>query len=139
MKITLCTILLTLVYTNQDFNDHRIILIHADNEHEEKMNQQVEKFLQEKLKLKDRKLAIFTFHNNELKNVFNTDSESEKFINEFISNHNFEDENFSVRLFGLDGGEKSKFFKIVKPEIIYNQIDQMPMRRAELRRENKKD
>lgn len=137
MKIVFCILFMPFVISNQGFNDRRIILIHAEASQQKEMNQQLEKFLSKKLELKHRKIAIFTFCNQDLNSMFNTSSDSEEFINDFLSNHNFEDENFSIRLFGLDSGEKSKFHKLINPELIYKQIDQMPMRRAEINRENK--
>ncbi|MEL7222043.1 MAG: DUF4174 domain-containing protein [Bacteroidota bacterium] len=41
---------------------------------------------------------------------------------------------FTIFLIGLDGGAKMQQTRVVQPQEIYDMIDQMPMRRAELRR-----
>ncbi|MFN2262016.1 MAG: DUF4174 domain-containing protein [Psychroflexus sp.] len=136
MRIISCILLMAFVFSEQNFNERRIILIRADTEHEGEMEQQVEKLLQEKHELKDRKIAIFTFYDNKLNSIFNTNSDSVEFIKHQLSEQNSERENFSIQLFGLDGSEKSKFNKVTKPEVFFNKIDQMPMRRAELGRQD---
>ena len=40
----------------------------------------------------------------------------------------------AVLLIGLDGGVKAQYKAWVEPQVIFDQIDRMPMRRAELRR-----
>lgn len=42
-------------------------------------------------------------------------------------------ENFSISLFGLDGGKKFSSTEIVESNVIFNLVDSMPMRRQELR------
>ena len=44
-------------------------------------------------------------------------------------------EDFVVILIGKDGGEKERFLEPVEPAYLFNLIDQMPMRRREVKEE----
>lgn len=41
---------------------------------------------------------------------------------------------FTVVLIGKDGGEKERFLELVQPALLFGVIDQMPMRRREIKK-----
>ena len=94
---------------------HRVIILCGDS-HSDSYQKQLNSLSAEKIKdeLADRKLIILR--------------DSEDHCN---------DEDFKIVLYGLDGGVKLSSSTEVKAREIFDLIDSMPMRRAELRRNGK--
>lgn len=51
-----------------------------------------------------------------------------------IKQYNIESDDFTIILFGKDGGEKFRSLKPEEAKLIFSIIDQMPMRRQEIAR-----
>ena len=93
---------------------NRIILISGDTE-SSVFQKQTQILNQENLKqsLAERKLLVIT------------------------NDQNAKQEDFNLKLIGLDGGEKLNSSEFVNPQIIFDLIDSMPMRRSEMKRKSR--
>lgn len=133
MKLMAITIFLFgLIMTPQGFNDKRILVIAASEKHTEVENQI--STLQEKSKeLKERKLAVFTLIDGELEAIFNSSEQSKKFVEAHKSDYKVAS-NPKIYLIGLDRSIKQSFDEFANPQQIFDIVDRMPMRRAEMRR-----
>jgi len=119
----------------QDLSKHqwkdRLVLIIA-KEKNEKFQQQVTKLQKHQQGLKERKLVVYQI----LPEKYSTGFEEENWKNapELYGKYKDEISDFRVILIGLDGGEKLEQTEILSVEKLFNTIDSMPMRQAEMRR-----
>lgn len=112
--------------------EHRVIVIHANENNHKLAKVQFSLFQKKKQKLIDRKIVLYkciadtcTFYSwEQAPKRFRTDKTIQ---------------GFSVVLIGLDGGEKYKSNNLEKPDVFLDLIDTMPMRRQELRTQQKKN
>ena len=93
---------------------NRIILISGDTE-SSVYQKQIQILNQEKFQqpLEERKLLVIT------------------------NDRNAKQEDFNLKLIGLDGGEKLNSNDFVDPQLIFDLIDSMPMRRSEMKRKSR--
>lgn len=132
MKLASLILLLSLLKAPQEFNDRRIIVISASKFTSE-INDQIDSLKKSSKGLKERKLAVFTQIDGEIKAIFNTTEQSKKFVEKnkakYVASSTPE-----IYLIGLDKTIKQKFTKFVYPRQVFAIVDNMPMRRAEMRR-----
>ncbi len=113
----------------QDYRwESRVLVIQADAEME-----QINAFLSEKEKLLDRDMVILVIDENQVFQHFPEEEISIKTedLRQFL---NWNDGEFHLALIGKDGGIKRQREALVDPKSIYDLIDSMPMRRAEMRK-----
>ena len=116
---------------SQDFNSHlwkeRIIVVKGAENDEDQINKQFSQFKKQRDKLMDRKLVVYKCIGSNCY-YYNWKSEPKSKILENPS------DKFQILLFGLDGGLKFKSDSLINPQIVFDVIDSMPMRKAELKR-----
>lgn len=119
----------------QDLSKHqwkdRLILIVAE-EKNEKFQQQLTELQKHQQGLNERKLVIYQI----LPDTYSTSFKAENWqqSSELYNKYKAEKSDFRVILIGLDGGEKLEQTEVLSAEKLFNTIDSMPMRQAEIRR-----
>jgi hypothetical protein len=112
---------------------NRLVLVIA-----EKNNAEAEAFLKaarrEKLGLQDRKLKILRIEPDRYRAFDQADWVQGSVLYERFAGRNG---GHAFVLVGLDGGVKARWAETPRMEEIFKLIDQMPMRRAEIKRRNK--
>ncbi|MBO2543325.1 DUF4174 domain-containing protein [Salegentibacter sp. BDJ18] len=122
-------------FNTQDLSKHqwkdRLILIVADGENE-KFQQQLIELQKHQQALNERKLVIYQI----LPEKYTTGFEGEnwKISSDLYSTYKALKSDFRVILIGLDGGEKLKQTEVLSAEKLFNTIDSMPIRQAEIRK-----
>ncbi|HEA28589.1 MAG TPA: DUF4174 domain-containing protein [Leeuwenhoekiella sp.] len=120
----------------QDFSKYkwrnRILLFSATSLNEESFTAQFKSFLDSPKKLDDRNLILLTLikgrvYDKDLKPVSNYDAAALR--KKYDMNASFS----GLVLIGKDGGAKLKKNFPVEPKVIFEAIDQMPMRQKEMR------
>ena len=114
---------------------NRIILIITENEGSDFLNRQLQVFKDENKELKERKLKIFQVSPGKYRECFPREKDwttAEKSIYELKKSNT----DYEILLLGLDGGVKSRQTEILETEKLFDLIDSMPMRQAEMRRKN---
>ncbi|WP_166521624.1 DUF4174 domain-containing protein [Zobellia amurskyensis] len=120
---------------SQDLDDYkwenRLLFFIAKNNESPSLQKNVRIFTEKDYELTDRDLIILIMNPT---NVFNADGSKsnikpEQVYERFKLISDYE----GILLIGKDGGIKLKKQFQVKPEIIFNTIDGMPMRQSELR------
>ena len=120
----------------QDLSKHqwkdRLVLIIAEDENNKTFQQQLTELQKHQQGLKERKLVIYQI----LPEKYTTGFEEEnwKTSSELFQKYKAEKSDFRVILIGLDGGEKLDQTEILSAEKLFNTIDSMPMRQAEMRK-----
>ncbi|GAA4272180.1 hypothetical protein GCM10022258_14740 [Aquimarina gracilis] len=106
----------------------------ADSYHNDTFKKQVRGLIKNESGLVERKLIVYQISKTSyFLGVKDTDPiQSSKLYDRF----NFDEKTFKVILIGLDGGIKKKFDSYVSARQIFETIDQMPMRKQELRSKN---
>ena len=121
--------------------ENRIVIIKTKEKQSEKYQQQLKEFSNSKEEFSDRKLVLYQIIGDQYKLIDfkNIDrKESEKTVINLKEEVLRTKEEFEIILIGLDGGIKLQTTEILMKEGLFNRIDGMPMRRAELRsRKNK--
>ena len=117
---------------SQGFNNQRIVVISA-NELTPKVKEQIDKLRKKPLQLEERKLAVFTLIDGEVTSIFNVKEDSKYFVENNISSFTTSS-SFQTFLIGLDQSIKQKYLDIVEPKILFEIIDSMPMRQAEMKK-----
>ncbi|SLJ94714.1 DUF4174 domain-containing protein [Salegentibacter salarius] len=119
----------------QDLSKHqwedRLVLIIAEEENET-FQQQLTELQKHQQGLKERKLVIYQI----LPEKYTTGFEEEnwKTSSELFQKYKAEKSGFRIILIGLDGGEKLDQTEVLSVEKLFNTIDSMPMRQAEMRK-----
>ena len=119
----------------QDLSKHqwkdRLILIVAEQKNE-KFQQQLTELQKHQQGLNERKLVIYQI----LPEKYTTGFEGENWKNssDLYSKYKTKKSDFRVILIGLDGGEKLEQTEVLSAEKLFNTIDSMPMRQAEIRK-----
>ncbi|MBT8237722.1 MAG: DUF4174 domain-containing protein [Croceitalea sp.] len=101
---------------------NRVIILFS-NTNSKLMNQQFRLLNEQVASLQDRDIVVLTPNS--------VDQLSHK------KNIKLEEDFVGLILIGKDGGIKLKKSFVVEPEVIFNLVDSMPMRRAEIRKQNK--
>lgn len=115
----------------------RLLLVFSPSENSELLRQQLDLFLEQKAENKDRDLIIFQIHPDGglIKNTRNlTKRQAQKLFKQF----DLPQDQFNLLLIGKDSGVKFRSREITNMKTIYNLIDQMPMRRSEMKSKFKK-
>lgn len=97
---------------------NRVVILVGASTQETEMKRQRKRFLEQKEQMKERDIILLEK---------SPDSEA---LTALIPDKNFT----GVLLVGKDGGLKMKKSFPVEPEIVFNLVDSMPMRKAEMRR-----
>ena len=131
-----CFFLFTVTFNGQNLKKHqwenRVLLIISSQEDSKKVTQQIQLLKGKCQDLRERKLVIYTVHEEFYKfNFQSTKIESKK----TYENFNKDKSPFKVFLLGLDGGIKLTQKEVLSTEKLFTLIDGMPMRQYEL--ENK--
>lgn len=122
--------LISFVMNAQDLKKHqwqnRLIIISSPTFENQKAALQLSYLTDETMNLQDRKLIVY--------HVTNT-GYTTNFKEEIIPsiNSEFEIEEFTVSLIGLDGTQKYEATSPQPASAFFNLIDQMPMRKAEIK------
>ncbi|NBC02178.1 MAG: DUF4174 domain-containing protein [Bacteroidetes bacterium] len=121
---------------SQDLSSHqwedRLVLILTDDTNSTKYQEQIEELYSNPEGLNDRKLVIYTVLPNKF---MRDDRESKGWItsDELYLKYKKSKGSFEILLIGLDGGVKLRQSEFLLNEDLFGRIDQMPMRRNELR------
>ncbi|SHG99623.1 DUF4174 domain-containing protein [Winogradskyella jejuensis] len=130
MKYVVLTLLFSSCLFAQDTNAHlwkeRVIIISGNEAARDTIDAQFHRFESQLKELRDRKLVIYRCI-NKFCVYYDSKSKPKMFNREETS------ENFSISLFGLDGGKKFSSTEVIESNVIFNLVDSMPMRRQELR------
>ncbi|MEM6806630.1 MAG: DUF4174 domain-containing protein [Bacteroidota bacterium] len=140
---SLCILILLLTPTMhaQDFSsyrwENRLILLFADAEDNQELQQQLSEFLEDQQALAERKLLIFFIGEEESHMIF---PQSKKLSHQSDRWKQFRQRKapFELQLLGLDGGRKLRKQSFVSRSELYALIDGMPMRRAEIKAKDQK-
>ena len=147
MKSLLTTILLILltqanVMHAQDLKSHqwneRLLLVISNAEKESLFQEQIMTLKQKLDELENRKLVVYQITAKGYKTGF---SIQDNWIDDtsLLNKFNSEKAAFKIVLIGLDGGIKLEQSELLSIEKLFNKIDSMPMRRAELSASKKGD
>lgn len=130
LKFILIFFLLTTVGFAQNIDEHkwknRVVLVFADEQHQDLLNDQFSILNKDQQQLTDRKLVIYTC-NTEKCTLYKGDG------SKILVPLKRKVQGFEFRLIGLDGGVKKRSRKVVSREDLFALIDGMPMRRQELK------
>ncbi len=107
----------------------RLIVIHT-GEDVDMATRQYSEFTDELNELEDRDILLLTVRGEEVDLFGERTSMSG---NQVVLACGLQPNEFGLALVGKDGGVKFRGSKLVEPTEIYKLIDQMPMRRAEMR------
>ena len=135
------SVLIILVFTAintlqaQDLLEHRwkdrLVLLLSNDLADPELRKQQEVFKGVKQELSDRKIIVYTVTPQF---VYTSLKEMKKNRNNAVyTKYKKGTASFEVVLLGLDGGVKLRKNRVVKSEELFGLIDQMPMRRAEMR------
>lgn len=131
------SLFLPLLLQSQNFEKYqwsnRLLLIYSEDDSGNMIKEQLNHLLENKEGLKERKLILFQLNQTKYRQVFpkTTDWKTRGDANKIDSENEF-----AVYLIGLDGGIKLKQEKILILEKLFQTIDSMPMRQAEMRKDN---
>lgn len=110
---------------------HRIVLLVGTAENRAHIENTHSTFLQEAVAMRDRQILLLQM---DRESVYGPEGEKLPFTPSSVRSATATDEDFEgVILIGKDGGVKSRWDFDVKPKQIWEQIDGMPMRRAEMK------
>ncbi|MBQ4805408.1 DUF4174 domain-containing protein [Aquimarina sp. MMG015] len=130
--------LLPILSFSQDLDKHRwedrLILVLSDSYKNPKLVKQLKEFKNKSKNLQDRKLIVYQITPNSYQTGIDKNTSTKS--NAVYKGYNPSNEDFKIILIGLDGGIKLKSNKVLLSTQIFDQIDQMPMRRQELRIKN---
>jgi len=123
----------------QDLQQHqwesRIIVVYSNETELDLVSMQSDLLMEESNKLSERKLVVIQATKDRYKIIFPENSEWVSSSLKDVLNISTKTE-FEVFLLGLDGGIKLRQQEILQTEKLFSLIDGMPMRKAEIRRED---
>lgn len=116
--------------------ENRIILVFSPTPHAPIGVEQMQLLNEQQADLKDRDLVIFRLSPNN-----GISPNHQELTNDALSTlyqkYAVSTSSFTLILIGKDGGEKFRSKKLTPPQILFDLIDGMPMRRSEMRRKKK--
>ncbi|MEM8846153.1 MAG: DUF4174 domain-containing protein [Bacteroidota bacterium] len=127
MKIILFTVfvLFSLEAFTQELNEYqwknRLVVLVSNASKSSELNQQYKIFEQNRQQLQERDMILLKRKSNA------------KDLTRFSLDKNFE----GVLLIGKDGSIKLKKTFLIEPQVVFDLVDTMPMRRAEMRNSDK--
>ncbi|AXT55771.1 DUF4174 domain-containing protein [Aquimarina sp. AD1] len=137
-NIVFLLLLLPILSFSQDLDKHRwedrLILVLADSYKNPKLVKQLKEFKNKSKSLEERKLIVYQITPTSYQTGIDKNTSTKS--NAVYKEYNPSNEDFKIILIGLDGGIKLKSNKVLLSTQIFDQIDQMPMRRQELRIKN---
>lgn len=110
---------------------NRLLLVSAPSENAPQYQQQMQLFSSQTAELAARDLLLVELFSNGASRI-NGDTISSEDVTQIKQQFNIGDQ-FSVILVGKDGTAKRRETTPVKPTVIFQQIDAMPMRQQEMR------
>lgn len=117
--------------------ENRLIVLYASEGGETLLQEQMALLSADRSALEERKLVVYQFKENEYQVGLGDDNNCQSgSLPGRLRSKVPPNATYILFLIGLDGGVKMKRTEIVQPQEIYNLIDQMPMRRAELNGRN---
>lgn len=116
--------------------EDRILLVFSESSEDSLLVQQITHFEEDTAGLEDRDLMIYQIYKD--KGVAPNGKElSAKSTKQLRAKYKVISNSFTIVLIGKDGGEKlRRSNEILTRKVLYQTIDSMPMRRAEMRRKN---
>lgn len=121
------------------WEDRLLILVSSSAENEDLQNQ-VAILRTDEAGLEERKLIIYRLFEEKYQKGLQPTSNTQPAIDDDLrESFPLPKSGFGVYLVGLDGGTKLRDNKPVSLQTIFSLIDSMPMRRAEMRREQNRD
>ncbi|GAA0757312.1 DUF4174 domain-containing protein [Psychroflexus lacisalsi] len=132
MKLALSILLFSLMSIPQGFNDRRILVI-VSSEHNPEIQNQIDLLEKNSMELEKRRLAVYTIIDGKIDPVINPSKKSKKFLNDNKTDYTAT-LNSKTYLIGLDKSIKQTFTDFIQPQQIFNVVDRMPMRQAEMRK-----
>lgn len=120
--------------TLSDFQwKNRLIILLSKNETSEKIKEQIIILHQNPEALRERKLRLIHAVPGKSRNLFPiiTDWKYSNLYEDLSNNNDVE-----IVLIGLDGGEKLRQTESIKTKQLFDLIDSMPMRKAEIQNKN---
>lgn len=112
----------------------RLLLLFCAEPDNKLAKRQLESFQEESAALEDRDLLIYRICPDL---VYGPDNHPEVTAEWFYKHYRVGKDEFNVILIGKDGGEKLRSEVFIEPEKIFDLIDTMPMRRAEMKNKGK--
>ena len=113
--------------------EHRLILVFTDDSEDEVFENQLSALEAHQQGLDDRKLLVYQIKPKAYRVGLSTATEWER-GSKLFSDYAIGADTFRIILIGLDGGKKLVQTKFLSPEKLFETIDAMPMRRAEMRK-----
>lgn len=121
----------------QDVKKHigkqRVIVIYSESADHPLFNEQVSELNTNPQGLDERKLIVYSAIGNKIYEGFETNGNFRP-MSDFSTDYQPRNKTFEIQLIGLDGGLKLRQSQILSLKTLFETIDQMPMRRAEIRR-----
>ncbi|MUP45298.1 DUF4174 domain-containing protein [Gramella sp. BOM4] len=112
---------------------HRLFLVFTEEAESNLLQEQLKLLKKKKEEFEERKLKLIHVIPGKQRELLPVQTQWQ---NSELFQQKKKDSGFEVVLIGLDGGAKLREPKIVQPEEIFDLIDSMPMRQAEMRRKN---
>ncbi len=129
-------LLFSIQLTGQNLKDYkwknRVVLVISDDKDSDIFKAQVEAVENDEKGLKERKLIIFKI----LPSKFQLNSDKWVPDSKLYRTYNKDSDPFKIVLIGLDGGVKLSRDTLISKNELYDLIDSMPMRSAELKNKN---
>lgn len=119
---------------DQHLWQNRILLIFANDEQDSNLKKQCTTFNNETAALKERRIIIYTITSDQIITTNGSPSGGKILVDKIRDEFKVKASDFTVILIGLDGTEKRRVFSIIEPQQLFGIIDQMPMRRNEIKK-----
>lgn len=113
----------------------RLVLIFSNTSDNAQSREQMDRFEDERAEVKDRDLLLYRITPGLVKGPEDLPELTSEW---FYKYYKVGKDEFNVILIGKDGGEKLRSEELIPPEKIFELIDSMPMRQAEMKRKTKK-
>lgn len=114
----------------------RLLLLFSNRQDDAVALQQLKRFRNDTAALKERDLLIYRISP---KIVTGPEGEPEITSEWFYKYYHVGKDEFNLILIGKDGGEKLRSEELIEVQKVFDLIDSMPMRQAEMRRRKKDD
>lgn len=112
--------------------ENRVLLVLSDSPLNNLFKNQIQELHKDIKGLNERKLKVFQIHKDFYRIGLELDSKIHKSEN-LYNNYHKEDSDLEVILIGLDGGVKLRQEELLTLESLFATIDEMPMRRREMK------
>ena len=116
----------------------RVILIQSNESSSQLLKSQISELKKHEKGLEERRLVIYQINSDQIKKGIEP-KESWQKIDESFKKIQNPSAGFEIILLGLDGGVKLRKNELLTCDELFRTIDQMPMRRSEIRRNKDND